>query len=486
MNPVRHLSWRSRSVQIGVVALAAALVIGFAVRRKSAPGYFTAIVARGTVASAVDATGTVNARTTVQVGSQVSGSIARILVDFNSHVQRGQLIAEIDPTVYNGQLLQAQADLENAHAILASGQAGVNAAQQSILGAKANTEKAQAALQQSQLDLKRNTPLYEQGIISAQQFDQAKATYSGDLAAYHAAEAATQQAQAGLKSAQAQRLQAQATVKQKTAALSVAQTNLAHCRILSPIDGTVINRAVDVGQTVAASFQTPTLFTIAQDLNQMQVYVATDESDVGRIHVGDDANFTVDAFPHETFHGSVTQVRMNPTTVQNVVQYNTVISFDNPGGKLFPGMTAYVHIPVETARNVLVLPNAALRFKPDLPAEELTARLRQAGIAANGQRHAAPARPAAPSMAANGSEKAARQAVTQHPEIATVWLLGANQQLAPVQVRTGITDFSNTAVVQVLKGNLAVGARVVTGAVVARTAANASSPLGMGRGPRVR
>lgn len=470
-----------------LIVLAGVIIAGLLLRRPKPPSYFTETISRGTLVSTVEATGTVTAVTTVQVGSQVSGTISRILVDFNSRVRHGQLIAEIDPTVYRGQVLQAQADLENSRASLGAARTSVDAARQDIATAQANVEKADAALVQSRLDLQRTTPLYRQGIVAAQQFDQVQATYRSNLAGYHAAQAATQQSMAKLKTAQALQLQAEAQVHQKEAALEVAQTNLAHCRITSPIDGTIVNRAVDVGQTVAASFQTPTLFTIAQDLNKMQVYAATDESDVGRIRVGDATTFLVDAFPRETFHGTVTQIRMNATTVQNVVQYNTIIDFDNPGGRLFPGMTAYVTIPVATAQNTLKIPNASLRFTPALKPPQLQALLQRYGIEPGTEPQTAkpvPARPAAGSPAQPAAP--ARAPAATRPEEAILWKLDARQQLVPARVRTGITDFTNTAVVQVLQGSLKEGDHVVTGAAEQRSSTQSSSPLGMGGRPPLR
>ena len=208
--------------------------------------------------------------------------------------------------------------------------------------------------------------LVKEGVLSQQQLDLSKSN--------------AESADASVNAAQAQVVQANAQVSQRTAAVSVAKTNLDHTTIVAPVDGIVINRSVDVGQTVAASLQAPTLFTIAQDLTKMLVYTKTDESDIGRIRPGQPVNFKVDAFPTEGFRGRVQQVRMNATVVQNVVTYDTVIEFDNPDRKLFPGMTAYVSIPVATARDVLKIPNAALRFKPDMKTEELRALYEKYGI----------------------------------------------------------------------------------------------------------
>ena len=256
----------------------------------------------------VDATGTINAVTTVQVGSQVSGVISELHADFNSHVTKGDVIARISPALFEGAFAQAKADLENAEA--------------NVAVAAANTAKAKATQAQTKADYARNVGLTNKGAVSAQTFDLAKA--------------AADTADAQVAAAEAQELQAQAQVAQKRAAVQVAQTNLDYTTIRAPIDGTVVARTVDVGQTVAASLQAPTLFTIAQDLTKMQVYAKTDESDVGGMKRGQNVTFKVDAYPRETFTGTVSQVRMNSTVVQNVVTYDTIIEFDNPELKLFP------------------------------------------------------------------------------------------------------------------------------------------------------
>src|SRR5437016_7627086 len=289
--------------------------------------YFTEKLERGDIRNVVEATGTINAVITVQVGSQVSGTIAKLNADFNSRVHKGDIVALI-PALFRG-FLQATADLENA---------------------KANLEKAKAGLVQTKADYDRAVGLFKGGILSEQQLDLAKANYDS--------------ANAGVNAAAANVTQAEAQVSQKDAAVTVAQTNLDYTVIRSPIDGTVVARNVDVGQTVAASLQAPTVFTIAQDLKKMLVYTKTDESDVGNIKLGKAVTFKVDAFPKDTFRGVVSQVRMNPTTVQNVVTYDTIIEFDNPELKLFPGMTAYVTIPVANVQNVLKVLNTALRYKP--------------------------------------------------------------------------------------------------------------------------
>ncbi|MGB9107034.1 MAG: efflux RND transporter periplasmic adaptor subunit [Terriglobales bacterium] len=491
---------------VAVILVAVVLFAAFGLNRKDKTQYFTARAERGDIRAVVDATGTINAVTSVQVGSQVSGNIYRLHADFNSKVKRGQLIAEIEPSLFEGALLQAKADNENAKANVAS--------------AKANLEKAKAAQEQTKADYDRTLGLTKAAVMSQQQLDLAKANYDSAVA--------------GVSAADAQVTQAVAQVEQRKAAVSVAQTNLDHTYIYAPIDGTVVNRAIDVGQTVAASLQAPTLFTIAQDLTKMQVYTATDESDVGQIRVGQKVAFKVDAFPRETFNGTVSQIRMNPTTVQNVVTYNTIIDFDNPELKLFPGMTAYVTIPVASARDVIKIPNGALRYTPDLKPDELRALLKENGIeAAGGRRRAAqgegqgqpgtqaqaPAQPAtqasgrppqgqsqsrasgargpgaqvasgaAPSTGGHSAGQGGEQpggGVKPHEaaptDLGIIWTQLPDKTLKPVQVRTGITDHTVTELVQVLHGDLKEGDELIIGASKSGSRASAGGPMG-GRPP---
>jgi HlyD family secretion protein len=383
----------------------------------------------------------------VQVGSQASGTISKLNADFNSRVHRGQVIAELDPSLFQGALLQAEADLQNARATLASSQADL--------------AKAEAAAAQTKADYARNAALVKDGVVSAQQFDVAKANADTNNAAVSAA--------------QAQVKQAAAQVNLKAAAVQVAKTNLDHTIIRSPIDGIVVARNVDVGQTVAASLQAPTLFNIAQDLTKMQVDTQTDESDVGNIRVGQEATFTVDAYPNQTFRGRVVQIRLNPTVVQNVVTYDTVIDFDNPEMKLFPGMTAYVTIPVATAEDVLEVPNTALRFKPAMSPERIRQLYAQYGIA----------EPHAGAAARNGNgEPPKSQGVglqgprLQRRDVAVIWKLRADRSIEPVLIRTGITDHTQTAVAELLKGSLQPGDELAIGE---ETAARRPSGPGMMR-----
>src|SRR6476661_3537481 len=429
---------RNKWTIIGVLLAAIGLLTAFKYESKNTPQYFTEKVQKGDIQNVVQATGTINAVTTVQVGSQVSGTIQTLAADFNSHVKKNQVIAQIDPSLFQGALLQAKADLADAQA--------------NLIAAKANLDKAQATAAQAKLDFNRYTTLAQEGVVPTQQLDTARA--------------ASQSADAAVGAAKAQVTQASAQVQQKSAAVTVAQTNLAHSTIRSPIDGTVIARSVDVGQTVAASLQAPTLFTIAQDLTKMQVYVSTDESDVGTIHAGQDVSFKVDAFPKDTFKGKVSAVRLNATTVQNVVTYTTIVDFDNPDLKLFPGMTAYVTVPVATATDVVKVPNGALRFTPDLTADQISALYQKAGINASG----AGRKGGKGAPAASGQQAAA-----------VVWKLNADKSVEPVQIKLGITDHTTTEVAQVVKGSLNPQDQVVTGSAAAnKTAAATSAAPGMG------
>ena len=419
---------------IGALLIAISALTAFKLESNKAPQYFTEKVTKGDIQNVVQATGTINAVTTVQVGSEVSGTIQKLYADFNSHVSKDQIVAQIEPSLFQGAVLQAKADLGDGQANLAV--------------AKANLNKAKAGAVQAKQDLDRYQALAAAGVVPAQQLDAAKATSQSDDAAVAAAQAAV--------------TQAAADVQQKQAALTVAQTNLDHTVIRSPIDGTVIARSVDVGQTVAASLQAPTLFTIAQDLTKMQVYVATDESDVGAIHAGQAVNFKVDAFPTQTFTGTVSAVRLNATTVQNVVTYTTIVDFSNPDLKLYPGMTAYVNIPVASANGVEKVPNGALRYTPDLTAQQIAALYQKAGITNSGR--------------ARKLGQSSDQATT-----AVVWKLDNNKQLQAIEIKLGITDHTMTEVAQVLKGSLNQGDQVVTGAAAAaKTAAATKAAPGIG------
>ncbi len=427
----RHMT-RNRWTMVG--ALVAVVIVGTAVARRktSTVEYFTAKTERGDVRDAIDASGQVNAVVSVQVGSQVSGTIAKLNVDFNSHVKKDQVVALIDPSLFQGALLQADADLAASKA--------------NVAAAAANVAKAQSTAKQTSADFGRMSQLARTGAATGTELSLATANYEAAKATVDAGQAAL--------------VQARAQMAQKEAAVSVAKTNLDHTIIRSPIDGVVVARSVDVGQTVAASLQAPTIFTIAQDLTKMQLYAKLDESDVGRITLGQSVTFKVDAFPKETFDGTVSQIRMNPTTVQNVVTYDAIIDFGNPGRKVFPGMTAFVTIPVATATDVVKVPNSALRYKPPLSPEELRSVLAKYGIGTDDPKQSGAT--AASLEHSAGSES----------EIATVWKHSADDTLEPVQIALGITDHAFTEVRKVLKGSLAIGDEVITGSL-ARSAAGA-------------
>ena len=430
---------------IGVGAIiVVAVVASVSFRGEDKPQYFTSKADRGDIHEVVEATGTINAVITVQVGSQDSGTISHLFVDFNSKVKKGQIVAQIDPALFRGAVLQATADLANAKANVAS--------------ARANLDKAKATEIQTKADYERTVGLVKESVMSPQQLDLAKANRDS--------------ASASVSSAAALVTQALAQVQQKDAALTVAQTNLDYTTIHAPIDGTVIARNVDVGQTVAASLQAPTLFTIAQDLTKMQVYASTDESDVGMIKNGQIVTFKVDAFPRDAFTGRVSQIRMNATTVQNVVTYNTVIDFNNPELKLFPGMTAYITIPVAAASNVLRVPNGALRYKPDMKAEEIRALLQKYGLADNTLPAAELADASAakkPTTAAPGKATADAGGTARTPrlDVALLWKVHPDATLEPVRIRTGITDHTVTEVAEILRGDLKEGEDLATGSMTA-------------------
>src|SRR6266699_754017 len=374
----------------GVVAVAG-LFASFGLNHNNAPQHFTAKVEKGEIHDVVEATGMINAVITVQVGSQVSGTISKLYVDFNSRVHKGDIVALIDPALFKGALLQATADLENAKA--------------NLVAARANLDKAKAALVQTKADYDRTAGLFKDGILSQQQLDLAKANYDS--------------ANATVGGAAANVTQAEAQVSQKEAAVTVAQTNLNYTVIRSPIDGTVVARNVDVGQTVAASLQAPTIFTIAQDLTKMLVYA-------------------------------------------------TIIEFANPELKLFPGMTAYVTIPVATAQNVLKLPNTALRYKPPLSQEEILALYKQYGIEA-GERKRANEDSAAPerSAPAGGGQNQPR---TPRSDTAVVWKIHVDNTMEPVKVSLGITDHSYTEITALLKGEVKEGDELIIRSVTPKTA----------------
>ena len=316
--------WIPRLVAIALIAAVTAFLVIDRPWAKGAPKitFSTVTVGKGTIAAQVTATGTLSARTTVQVGAQVTGRVVELDADYNTPVKKGQVLAKLDPSIYKAQIEQAQAAYDLA---------------------LANEQKAEAALMDGERQYKRQKGLEDQQLVAGATVETYQLTYLSAKAALEASKA---------------------SVKQAAANLSQAKTNLGYCTIYSPIDGVVLTRTYDIGQTVQASFSAPTLFTIAEDLSHMQIDTAVAEGDVGQLKDGIKADFTVDAFPSKTFHGTVRQVRNSPTTNQGVVTYDAVIDVDNEDHALRPGMTANVTFVLASVENAIKIPNAALRFKP--------------------------------------------------------------------------------------------------------------------------
>ena len=333
--------------------------------RNDGPQFRLGKIERGSITAAVSATGTVNPVTAVQVGSQVSGQIKELFADFNSEVKKGQVIARIDSDSFGLRVNQAMADLDAARATVLTQRANVSALQAELSRSKVNFSDAER-------ELRRNRELFEKNFVSASALDKAKA-------AHDAAREQVNTAQAQLAAGYAQVTNVEALVKQREAQLAQAKVDLERTTIRAPVDGIVVKKSVEPGQTVAASLQAPELFVIAQDLRQMQVDTSIDEAEIGRVREGQAATFTVDSFPGRTFRGTVGQVRRAALVVQNVVTYTAVIATSNPNLELFPGMTANVRIVTDTRENVLKVPNAALRYRPPGVSEPRTSTAREAG-----------------------------------------------------------------------------------------------------------
>lgn len=377
---------------LGAVILAGAAFAGFSSTEPETPTYRLANVERGNILKSVSASGELASVVTVQVGSEISGQVSALNVDFNSQVKAGQVIARIDPENFEARLRQAVAEHAVAEAtvqtkIAAVSQASANVAnaRAALVSAQADVERARVTAADLKLDFERKKKLRERGVVAVSSIDKARAAWQAAVQQVKSAEAQELAArstvsarQAQVAMAKAEIVHSKALVDQKDAAVSVAKVSLDNTYIRSPVDGVVIGRDVDVGQTVAASLQAPTLFTIAQDLSKMQVKTNIDEADIGQIAPGQVATFTVDSFTGEEFTGTVTQVRKQPLNVQNVVTYTVIISADNPDLKLLPGMTANVQVKVSDRPNAVKIPNAAFRFNPPGVAP-LSARTRGGG-----------------------------------------------------------------------------------------------------------
>jgi HlyD family secretion protein len=421
--------------------------------------YRTERIERGPLLATVAASGAVNPVTQVSVGTQVSGQIKDILVDFNSEVKAGQLIAVIDPETFEYKLRQAQADLDAARS-------AVHTAQANVLAGRATVSRAKVDLTEAQRDLDRKRHLAERQFIAQSEADKAQALVNASTESVKLAEA-----QLGVT--QAQVVSAQANVAQREAVLGQARIDLSRTRISSPVSGIVIKRAVEKGQTVAASLQAPELFVIAQNLRDMQVDASVDEADVGRIRAGQKATFTVDAFPGQTFEGKVLQVRKAATNVSSVVTYVAVVGFANTDGRLLPGMTANVRVVTDTRPDVLKVPNAALRVRiagvepPANPAPEppkaTVADDRVAAGAANGAA-------AKPGGKAAKSAKPPAATVAARPTIrGRIYLLADDGKPRAYRGEVGISDGTSSELILPPgtpgADEIKEGAAVITGAL---------------------
>jgi HlyD family secretion protein len=557
------LSWKKllsykKQLILGGGALAVFALAGYYFwgGQSGTPQYMTARVERGSLRNTVTATGTLQAVTTVQVGSQASGTISALNVDFNSPVKQGQVIAQLDPSVSKAQVDQARANLQQARASLqqsiasvAGSRAGVSDAQakaqaaqstvqnnqSGVSSAQANLAVLKAQLDDAQTFLNQQVSLMQSGVIAQRDYDLANTAFKTAQARYNQAEAQVQQAvlsqqssassgiaqskaqlqqsQAQVQQTQAQVQQAQAQVQQAQAALQLAEVNLTHTTITSPIDGIVVSRDVNVGQTVAASLSAPTLFTIAKDLTQMQVIANIDQADIGLVEQAKSVKFSVDAFPGKEYDGQIEQMRLNPVNVQNVVTYNVVIDVSNPEQKLKPGMTANLTITIDERNNVLKVPNSALRFTPtdasgqriggtggnpnDQTASQGGQR-RQRGQQADGAATTAAASPtqqAAPT-GQPADQQAGRQGGGQSNfappsapvlpgQTRIVWVMGQDGKPQSRRIKVGLSDGASTEVIEgsnLLEGELVITGQTITGA--AKTQSNTNAAPGFGGAPR--
>lgn len=533
---------KHKKLLLGVGGAAVLALAGFYFwgNSSSAPVYMTARVERGNLRNTVTATGTLQAVTTVQVGSQASGTISALYADFNSLVRKGQVVAQLDPAVAKAQvdqsraaLQQAQASLQLARAGVVNSRAAVSDSQARALAAKSTVQNSQAGVSSSQANLavlkaqqddalsllKQQESLLKSGVIAQRDYDVAKTAYQAAQARYNQAaaqlnqsvyaeqsaagagiaqsQAQVQQSQAAVQQSQAQVQQAEAQVKAAQASLQLAQVNLTHTTIVSPIDGIVVSRTVDVGQTVAASLSAPTLFTIANDLKQMQVIANIDQADIGLVEQAKSVKFSVDAFPGKDFDGKIEEMRLNPTNVQNVVTYNVVIDVSNPEQKLKPGMTANLTITIDERNNVLKVPNAALRFTPqDAGGQRAGANQggagngsgqgrRQAANAGQDNANGAAASSTGQSNSQQGGERkfASASSPVLEGQTRVVWVLGADNKPQARRIKVGLTDGVATEVAE--GTTLQEGEMVIIGQTVTSSSKPSASPApGFGGAPR--
>lgn len=455
-----------------VILVFAVGIAAFAVRKQksSVNEFFTAKAETGPLRNVVNATGVVQTVVTVQVGSQVSGQVEELYADYNSVVKHGQLLAKLDPRNFQAQLENSEASVAAAQARVQSADADVKTQAANMASAKANLEAARVARENTKVLFDRSSELKKSGVVSQNDYDNAKANADSAAAKYEQAQAAVAQAEAQSRAAAAGLQQAKAQLQQVEADLNRAKLNLEYCNIYSPVDGVVISRNIDVGQTIAASLQAPTLFTIANNLTQMQVNANVDEADIGNISDQADVKFTVDAYPNDNFKGRISEIRLNPQTVQNVVTYSVIISIDNPDLKLKPGMTANIAITVDQRDNVLRVSNASLRYTPPGAHREEFADQKAAVQAPSNRPERSSglqegpepaAAPLAPGQKWNPSEKIKMvrpKRTTQRPGV--VYVLDAQQKPQARRVVLGITDGSAT---EVVSGELKAGDAVIIG-----------------------
>ncbi|MHC9544842.1 MAG: efflux RND transporter periplasmic adaptor subunit [Vulcanimicrobiota bacterium] len=500
-----------------IVAAIAFVVWGRTQQDKKKINFDTEKLDRGTITSTVNTTGTVNAVTSVEIGCQVSGKIIKLYVDYNSPVKKGMLLAQIDPLVYQSQVDEANANLLSARATNANSQAQyqnalskvrefqsseknsaaqVEVAKANLAGARnneksalANLKKAEAQLQNDLVEFNRSQELMKKDFISRSEMDAAETKYKVSLASVDVARAGFNQASSTVLSTQMQRDGAianlesskiaqesqkasakaiEAQVRQSAAQILNAESklkgamiNLGYTNIYSPINGVVVSRSVDVGQTVAASFTAPKLFTLAKDLRDMEVYANVDEADIGNVKESMKATFTVDAYQKDKFNGTVKQVRKASTLDQGVVKYQVVISAGNPDLKLMPGMTANVIITSEAKDDCLMIPNGAIRFRPDSVANfPFPPDYQNSRNGKNGKN--------------NKGKKDSRQGSEDEIErFSTVWIYMGEHMVRPEKIITGITDGKYT---EMKKGNLREGDSVITGVQAAKAKATTSAP----------
>ncbi len=460
--------FRLRNILIVLVLIFAAMVLKGIMgdRRTAAIEYFAVAVEKGPLRNEVNATGTVQTVVTVQVGSQVSGLVEELYADFNSVVKRGQLLAKLDTRNYEAQLENAEANVEAARARLRSSEADQKIQAANLQSAKANLEAARVNRDNLVAQFQRSEDLSKNRLISTNDYENAKANADSARAQFEQSRAALAQVEAQLNSSRAQLDQVKAQLQQAEADLERAKLNLDYCRIYSPVDGVVISRNVDVGQTIAASYQAPTLFTIANDLTHMQVNASVDEADIGNISEDADVKFTVDAYPNDRFKGQIAEIRLNPETVQNVVTYSVIISIDNSGLKLKPGMTANITITVDQRDNVIKITNAALRYTPEGMQRDESQEHVPAVHASEMEPPTAPANPnaaridLAPGQKWNPSDKIRFISPKQTSlRSGTVFVLDSQGKPEPRKLVVGITDGSATEVVD---GDLKPGDLVIT------------------------